>query len=132
VTPARIRVVGALERARALALQRAADCLLLLAHPVRSQLANFKLYEYLSAGPPILALAAGTEAGAIAERVASEPVAAGDEVAIAAALGRVARGEVPAPDPGARAEHSYPAVADRMAAAVEQAIARRGARSATA
>ena len=59
VSPARISVVGSLQRDRALALQRAADALLLIAHPVRSQLANFKLYEYLSAGPPILALADG-------------------------------------------------------------------------
>lgn len=122
VAPARISLAGALERERALALQRAADCLLLLAHPVRSQLANFKLYEYLSAGPPILALAEGTEAGSIAGRIGSEPVAAGDPEAIAAALGAVARGEVPVPDSNARAEHSYPAVAERMAAAVERAI----------
>ena len=70
LAPARIALLGALERGRALALQRAADCLLLIAHPVRSQLANFKLYEYLSAGPPILALAEGTEAGRIAARSA--------------------------------------------------------------
>jgi glycosyltransferase involved in cell wall biosynthesis len=126
VAPARISVVGSLERDRALALQRAADCLLLVAHPVRSQLANFKLYEYLGAGPPILALAAGTEAGAIAREVGAEPVPAGDAAAIAEALARVARRELPSPDPEARAEHSYPAVAERMAAAVELAIERRG------
>jgi glycosyltransferase involved in cell wall biosynthesis len=124
--PARISVVGSLDRDRALALQRAADCLLLVAHPIRSQLANFKLYEYLSAGPPILALAAGTEAGTIAREAGSEPVAAGDPVAIAQALRRVARREIPPPDPHAREEHSYPAVAERMAAAVETAIERRG------
>jgi len=126
VTPARISVVGSLARERALALQRAADCLLLVAHPIRSQLANFKLYEYLSAGPPILALAAGTEAGAIAKQIGSEPVPAGDPDAVADALGRVARKEIPTPDADARAEHSYPAVAERMAAAVETAIERRG------
>ena len=125
VAPARISVVGSLERDRALALQRAADCLLLVAHPIRSQLANFKLYEYLSAGPPILALAEGTEAGTIAREAGSEPVAAGDPGAIAAALGRVARREVAPPDPAAREEHSYPAVAERMAAAIETAIERR-------
>jgi glycosyltransferase involved in cell wall biosynthesis len=124
--PARISVVGSLDRDRALALQRAADCLVLVAHPIRSQLANFKLYEYLSAGPPILALAAGTEAGTIAREAGSEPVAAGDPVAIAQALRRVARREIPPPDPHAREEHSYPAVAERMAAAVETAIERRG------
>jgi len=126
LSPARISIVGSLERERALALQRAADCLLLVAHSIRSQLANFKLYEYLSAGPPILALAAGTEAGAIAKQLGSEPVPAGDPEAVADALGRVARREIPSPDADARAEHSYPAVAERMAAAVETAIERRG------
>jgi hypothetical protein len=125
VGPARISVVGSLERQRALALQRAADCLLLVAHPVRSQLANFKLYEYISAGPPILALAAGTEAGAIAAEVGSAPIAAGDPAAVAEALGRVARRELSPPDPRAREEYSYPAVAERMAAAIETAIERR-------
>ena len=124
--PARIVLTGALDRDRALALQRAADCLLLIAQPVRSQLANFKLYEYLSAGPPILALAAGTEAGAIAAEVGAPPVPANDAEAIAGALGRVARRELPAPDPDVRAEHSYPRVAERMAAAIELAIERRG------
>jgi glycosyltransferase involved in cell wall biosynthesis len=122
LAPASITLLGALERGRALALQRAADCLLLIAHPVRSQLANFKLYEYLSAGPPILALAEGTEAGRIAEEIGAEVVAASDERAIAEALARVANRELRAPDRAARAEHSYPAVAERMAAAVERAI----------
>ena len=125
VAPARISAVGSLERERALALQRAADCLLLIAHPIRSQLANFKLYEYLSAGPPILALADGTEAGTIAREVGSEPVAAGDPEAIAAALRTVARREILAPDLDARAEYAYPAVAERMAEAVERAISSR-------
>lgn len=124
--PARVRIAGTLERGAALALQRAADCLLLIAHPVRSQLANFKLYEYLGAGPPILALAEGTEAGAVARQVGARVTAAGDPAAIAEALGAAARGQIPAPDPTARAEHSYPAIAERMADAIERAISRRG------
>lgn len=128
VDPARIVLAGSLERTRALALQRAADALLLVAHPVRSQLANFKLYEYLSAGPPILALAAGTEAGAVAQAAGGEVLPAGDATAIAAALGRVARGELPAQDPEVRGQHAYPAVAERMSAAVEAAIERAAAK----
>ena len=54
--------------------QRAADCLLLIAHPVRSQLANFKLYEYLSAGPPILALAPLRASLAIFDEAGFSPV----------------------------------------------------------
>lgn len=124
VAPARIALGGSLERGRALGLQRAADALLLLAHPLRSQLANFKLYEYMSAGPPILALAAGTEAGAVVEAAGGEVIPAGDPEAIAAGLSQVARGELPAGNPGVRADHAYPAVAERMAAAIELAIER--------
>jgi hypothetical protein len=128
VAPARIRVVGSLDRNRALALQRAADVLLLLAHPVRSQLANFKLYEYLNAGPPILALAAGTEAGTIAESTGATTLSAGDPAASADGLRRAARGELHATDASAREEHAYPAVARRMEAAMELAIEQRGSR----
>lgn len=125
VSPARISVVGSLERNRALALQRAADVLLLVAQPVRSQLANFKLYEYLHAGPPVLALAAGTEAGAIMETLGTPAIPAGDIRAITTGLSMAARGELPSSDPGSRSEHAYPAVAERMQGAIEQAIARR-------
>ncbi len=128
VAPTRVSIVGSLDREQALALQRAADALLLIAHPVRSQLANFKLYEYLSAGPPVLALAEGTEAGVIAGEAGGETIAAGDPAAIAAALGRVARRELTSPNPEARAEHSYPLVAERMEAAIERAIAARAER----
>lgn len=125
VAPARISVVGSLERDRALALQRAAGALLLIAHPVRSQLANFKLYEYLSAGPPILALAAGTEAGKIVESFGGTVVPAGDSGAISESLELTAHRRLPPSDPDARTEHSYPAVAARMERAVEMALDRR-------
>jgi glycosyltransferase involved in cell wall biosynthesis len=126
VSPARISVAGSLDRDRALALQRAADALLLIAHPVRSQLANFKLYEYLSAGPPVLALAEGTEAGNVVAAFGGRVVPAGDVSRIADALSAAARGDLPASDPDARAEHAYPAVAGRMEAAVEKAIEQQG------
>ena len=125
VSPARINVVGSLDREKALALQRAADALLLVAHPVRSQLANFKLYEYLSAGPPVLALAEGTEAGTVVAGFGGKVVPAGDVEAITEALALAARGGLPASDPDARAEHAYPAVAERMEAAVESALRNR-------
>lgn len=127
VAPARIRLVGSLDRAQALAMQRSADALLLVAHPVRTQLANFKLYEYLNAGPPIVALAAGTEAGAVAAEAGIPVYAAGDADDVAWALKATAGGELPAPGPDVRAEHSYPAVAERMERAIELAIARRAA-----
>jgi glycosyltransferase involved in cell wall biosynthesis len=124
VSPARIVRVGSLPRERALALQRQADALLLLASPARTQLANFKLFEYLAAERPIVALAAGTEAGRIVEEAGGATVRADDPEAIATELRRLVAGELSRPDPGARRAYSYPALAERMAAAVEGAIAR--------
>jgi glycosyltransferase involved in cell wall biosynthesis len=123
VAPARIVLAGALPREDALALQRGADALLLLASARRSQLLNFKLFEYFAAGPPILALAAGTEAGRVAAEAGGEVVAADDVPAIVAALKRLATGELRPPDAAARERYSYPAVAERMAAVAERAAA---------
>jgi len=130
VAPARIKLLGSLPRNRALALQRAADALLLLASQRRSQLLNFKLFEYLAAGLPILALAAGTEAGRMVVELGGETVPADDVPAIVRALRRLAAGELRAPDPAAREAYAYPRAAERMAAAIEAAIAasRGGAR----
>jgi glycosyltransferase involved in cell wall biosynthesis len=123
VSPARIVVAGSLARERAMALQRSADVLLLVASPARSQLLNFKLFEYLAAGRPILALAAGTEAGRIVAQLGGEAVPADDVPAIVEALRRVAGGELRPPDPEARQAYSYPAPAERMVEATRAAIA---------
>ena len=121
VSPARIVVAGSLPRERALALQRAADALLLLASPQRTQLLNFKLFEYLAAGRPILALAAGTEAGRVVEEAGGEAVPADDVAAIVGALRRLAAGELRPPSARRREAYSYPAVAERMAEVAERA-----------
>jgi glycosyltransferase involved in cell wall biosynthesis len=124
VSPARITLLGSLPRNQALRLQRAGDALLLLAARERSQLANLKLYEYLAAGRPILALAAGTEAGRIVrETGAGEVVPSGDVAAIAGTLKRLGGGELGAPDAEAVRAYTYPAAAERMERAIEQAIA---------
>jgi glycosyltransferase involved in cell wall biosynthesis len=122
VSPARIVVVGSLARERALALQRAADALLLLASPGRTQLVNFKLFEYLAADRPILALAAGTEAGRIIEETGGVAVPADDVPAIAKALQTVVAGGMRPPDEAAREAYSYPATAERMADVVKLAV----------
>jgi len=122
VSPARIVIAGTLPRERALALQRAGDALLLVASERRSQLLNFKLFEYLAAGGPILALAAGTEAGRVVEEIGGESVALNDVAAIVAALRRVAAGGLEPPDPSAREGYSYPAVAERMAEVARSAM----------
>jgi len=127
VSPARIVLAGSLERERALALQREADALLLLAQPTRSQLLNIKLFEYLAAGRPILALAGDTEAGRVVEEIGGETVRADDPAAIAAALLRLAAGGLDAPPQEALAPYTYPAPAERMAVVVERAIAARRA-----
>jgi glycosyltransferase involved in cell wall biosynthesis len=122
--PVKVTLLGSVERERALALQRRADALLLLAQPRRSQLVNFKLFEYLAAGTPILALAGGTEAGRIAADAGVSPIVrADDPAAIAAALGRLVRGELEGPDPAAASRYSYPGAAEAMSAALAAAIA---------
>ena len=122
VAPARIVIAGTLDRAQALALQRAADALLLVASSRRTQLLNFKLFEYLAAGPPILALAAGTEAGRVASEAGGEAVPADDVEAIVEALRRLVAGELEPTDPALRERYSYPAVAERMAEVAERAV----------
>jgi glycosyltransferase involved in cell wall biosynthesis len=124
VSPARIVVRGSLDRTQALALQRSASALLLLASPARTQLLNIKLFEYLATGRPILALAAGTEAGRVAAELGAEVVRADDVAAIRAALERLAAGQLRAPSPEAVRPYTYPAPAERMAEVVEGAIAR--------
>ena len=123
VSPARIVRAGALARDRALVLQREADALLLLASPARSQLLNIKLFEYLAAGRPILALAAGTEAGRVTAELGGEAVRADDVAGIRAALERLVGGGLTPPSPEAALPYTYPVPAEGMADAVERAIA---------
>jgi glycosyltransferase involved in cell wall biosynthesis len=127
VSPARIALRGSLDRVQALALQRGADALLLLASPARSQLLNIKLFEYLASGRPILALAEGTEAGRVAREVGAEIAPADDVPAIRTALARLAAGELKTPEPEAVRPYTYPAPAERLAEAVEAAIERSSA-----
>ena len=122
--PIKVSLLGSLPRETSLALQREADALLLLAQPTRSQLVNFKLFEYLAAGVPVLALAAGTEAGRIAADAGIAPiVAADDPEAIATALAGMLGGALEGPDPGAASRYSYPAAAEAMSAVLEAAAA---------
>jgi len=125
VAPGRIVLAGTLDRPDALALQRAADALLLVASSRRTQLLNFKLFEYLAAGPPILALAAGTEAGRVVAEAGGEAVPADDVNAIVDALRRLVAGELEPSDPALRERYSYPRIAERMAEVAERAAGAR-------
>jgi glycosyltransferase involved in cell wall biosynthesis len=121
-----VRHLGLLERGAALALQQRAGALLLLTGRDRSE-ATGKLFEYLHAGRPILALASGNEAARIVTSTATGVcVAPTDEQQIAAALRDVAAGRLD----GGFAPHGLerftsPAPAAAVAALVEEAIARR-------
>jgi glycosyltransferase involved in cell wall biosynthesis len=121
--PVEVTLLGSLEREVSLALQRAANALLLLAQPTRTQLVNFKLFEYLAAGRPILALAAGTEAGRLAAEAGTDPiVAADDPEAIATALATLLDDRLTGPDPAAASRFRYPSPAEAMSQVLERAL----------
>lgn len=60
-----VRIHGAVDRMQALAFQRRADLLLLVTDPNRSSVATGKIFEYLQARRPILALTGPTFAAEI-------------------------------------------------------------------
>jgi glycosyltransferase involved in cell wall biosynthesis len=114
-----------LDRAQALALQRSADALLLLTSRSSSE-ATGKLFEYLGASRPILALAENNEAARIVRQTNTGLTVPPDDVdAIATALRRVASGELArAYAPRELDRFTYPGPADTMAELVEEAILR--------
>lgn len=83
---------GLVSRDESLALQRHADVLLLVTAVGQRSIATGKLFEYLGAGKPILALTAGTEAEAIVRDTgAGWVVAPDDPAAICAVLRNLAQ-----------------------------------------
>ncbi len=122
-----VRHVGLLERRAALALQRSADALVLLTGSHSSE-ATGKLFEYLAAGRPILALAEANEAARIVGLTATGvTVAPLDEERIADALRTVADGTIAAGyAPRELERFTYPGPAVAVARLIEEAIARRG------
>jgi glycosyltransferase involved in cell wall biosynthesis len=125
-----VRRVGHLPRASALALQRRADVLLLVTSPNVSE-ATGKLFEYLAAGKPILALADGNEAARIVTETRTGAAVPPDDVeAIARALRDAATGRLAeAYEPRNLETFRYPAPAEEVAEEVERAVERRSARS---
>jgi len=121
-----VHTLGVVPRSSAIALQRRAAALVLLTSDEISQ-STGKLYEYLAAGRPIIALAGENEAARIVrETRAGIVVPPGDVDAIAAALRSAATGELErgfAPHDVER--YTYPAPAEAMAESVERAIRRR-------
>lgn len=66
-----VKLWGHQPRARALGFQRLADVLLLITAPDQASIATGKLFEYLAANKPILALTRGTEAARIVSETAT-------------------------------------------------------------
>jgi glycosyltransferase involved in cell wall biosynthesis len=123
VSPARMVVLESLPRQQSLALQRAADALLLVTAGSRRHEVTGKVFEYLGAGRPVLALAGDDEAARIVlETGAGVVVRRRDTEAVKGALRAVARGELSPPPPEALRGYSYPELAEKMERLVEEAI----------
>lgn len=116
-----VRFLGWLERPRTLALQRAADVLLVVTGGAeRPSVATGKLFEYLASGRPILVLGAETEAARIVGETATGFSApASDPRSIADALRRVVEAPPPAPSAHPVAAYAYPALVGRLAEVIE-------------
>jgi glycosyltransferase involved in cell wall biosynthesis len=117
-----VRFVGWLERPRALVLQRAADTLLVVTEGAgRPSVATGKLFEYLSAGRPILVLGEETEAARIVSQVGSGfAVSASDPREIADALRRLVLDPPQPVSPAGVGAYAYPAIVERLEAVIDR------------
>ena len=127
-----IEAPGHLPPAAALALQRQADALVLLGSADMSA-ATGKLYEYLGADRPILALAGDNAAARIVRETRTGLVVPpNDRPAIVNALVAVAERRLPyEPRRDLVEEYIYPLPAIRLAAVIDEAIALRSRRTCT-
>jgi glycosyltransferase involved in cell wall biosynthesis len=115
-----VRAVGSLDRSRSLALQRAADSLLVITEGHRRSVATGKVYEYLAAARPVLVLGEETDAARIVtETGAGFATSAEDPKAIAAALRRLVDSPPEPAQPEAVESYSYPVLAVRLAELIE-------------
>ncbi len=122
-----VRTLGNLPREDALALQAAADALLLVIPPARTRsVATAKLYEYLAAGRPILVLGEDNAAAdTVRELGAGRVTAADDPRRIAGDLSElISDGQ--GPERASIESYSYPVLAGRLAEQMER-LARRSA-----
>jgi glycosyltransferase involved in cell wall biosynthesis len=122
-----LRHVGQLSRPQALALQRRAGVLVLITAPDLVWELPGKVFEYIGARRPVLALADGNEAAAVVrETGVGWTVPPGDVPAIADALERIANGELSfTPNEAEIARYVYPAPAAAAEEQIERAIALR-------
>ena len=127
-----VRHVGRLRREEAVGLQREADVLLLLSSaPEFLSPVPVKLYEYLTADAPVLAVAPpGSESARMVEDTgAGEWVSPYEEEALATALERAAAGELIRREGASPAsDYVYPAPAEAMMEEIAAAIAAHASR----
>ncbi|HYM55456.1 MAG TPA: glycosyltransferase [Solirubrobacteraceae bacterium] len=125
-----VKYVGSLSREAALALQRDADVLLLLTARGHTSEATGKLFDYLTAGRPILALASANDASRIVKETGTGITIPVDDVqAIARGLGQAVDGTLAAAyRPHGLDRYLYPGPAEAVAESVERAIARHALR----
>jgi glycosyltransferase involved in cell wall biosynthesis len=119
--------VGHLDRDATVALQRDADALLLITSQGHVSQATGKLFEYLTAGRPIIALAQNNEAARIVTETGTGVTVAPDDIqGIARALAAAADGTLAsAYAPRNLERYIYPAPADAVAELIECAIRQR-------
>ncbi len=120
-----VEYLGFIPRAQAIALQRRAGALILVTSPDGSE-ATGKLYEYMAARRPIVALAQGNEAARIVAETNTGVLVEPDDVdAIAGALRAAINGELEcAYAPRGVERYAYPVLAERMFWAIERAASR--------
>jgi glycosyltransferase involved in cell wall biosynthesis len=122
-----VRHVGHLSRESLMALERRADALLLITAPKLVSLATGKLFEYLAAERPIIALAQGNEAARIVDQTGTGVTLPVDDVeGLADAFEQVLDGKLSERySPHDLDPYVYPAPARQVADLVEQAIGER-------
>lgn len=122
--PPNVLHVGHLPPGRTFALQRRSDALLLITAQGRRSEATGKLFEYLSAGRPIIALARDNEAARIVAGSRTGIVVAPErpdliaDALIAAADGRLSRSY----HPKGVGRYVYPSPAAEFSARIEEAV----------
>lgn len=121
------RSVGSLDRDRALALQQAADSLLVITTgPRERSLATGKLFEYLTAGPPILVVGDRSEAASIVSQTGTGFAVPSDSpAAVAEGIRRLVSGAPIERDPEAIARYSWARLGERASELIEEVCAAR-------
>ena len=124
-----VRYVGAVPRDEAVALQRHSDALLLLASGTHVSTMTGKIYEYLAANRPIIALASENEASRLIRATNTGVVIAPDDVdGVVQVLRDAANGRLAATfRPRDLERHSYPEPAKAFIRSMELAIAQHSA-----